>query len=296
MSFSAATKRRSMSSASSLRFFCSAVDASNVALSSASCLFRSSTFFFVFLSSLPLTIRDFSAAATAARLGATSFATELYFFIAKTQLSNPPAALDFFLTSSSVKLLLPLEYLSSALIIFSVIPSLSYVLRLFMKSDLPIIFCTPGQPSSLSLNRICTHSPTCTTASAGLAKPFISPMSFFWMFSSAAAAASSAGIASARSASASAFSTAMRAESTLSCSSFAAAAACSASTCAVLLVMTSRSSFTSFAFAATCTLDTESFSCITATSSAAWISFCNPPSRRALKSPFFPLCSSRLFL
>ena len=75
MSFSAATRRRSISSASSFRRFCSAVDASNFALSSASCSLSAMTAFFVLASSFSEARSVFSACATAARFGFTVRAT-----------------------------------------------------------------------------------------------------------------------------------------------------------------------------------------------------------------------------
>ena len=215
--------------------------------------------------------------------------------IANTQVSNPPPALETIVTASGLKFF-SLVYARRSLIMRSVMASLSYCCRLFRKSPAPSISFAPAQLISFSFFRICTHSHVFCTAGGGLENALISVMSSFFKFLSASAAASSAGIAFARSSSASCFSTAMRAESTLSCSSFAAAAVCLVSTSAVLCVITSRSSFTSTAFAFTSTFALDRSVCIVETSVAAWISFCRPPSRRAEKSLFRPLCSTKLRL
>ena len=77
MSFSAAARRRSMSSASSFSRLCSAVLASNLPESSASCSLSAATAFLVFASSFSDRRSVFSALATAARLGFTVRATAL---------------------------------------------------------------------------------------------------------------------------------------------------------------------------------------------------------------------------
>mmetsp|Transcript_14108 Transcript_14108/g.33882 ORF Transcript_14108/g.33882 Transcript_14108/m.33882 type:complete len:209 (+) Transcript_14108:4118-4744(+) len=207
----------------------------------------------------------------------------------------PPPACEMPITVSTLNVG-SLVYSFSALTCLSVMPSLSNSTSDLRKLLSVIIALAPVQLMSFFALRMHTHSHTFCTLMLGLAKDLSSVMSSLRRLLSASAASSSAGIAAARSASASSFSMAMRALSTLSCSSLAPAICCLPSTMLVLVVITSSSSFTSLVLASTTTLASDSVFCITATSSAAWISFCRPPLRRAASSPISTRLSTRLFL
>mmetsp|Transcript_1271 Transcript_1271/g.4715 ORF Transcript_1271/g.4715 Transcript_1271/m.4715 type:complete len:216 (+) Transcript_1271:3986-4633(+) len=204
--------------------------------------------------------------------------------MANTHLSKPAPALEMVITSSGLNFGSFMYSLTSR-ICLSEMASLSNSMRERRKLGSAIMPFAPFHDTSLTLRRMHTHSATLATCGCGLAKERISVISSFLRLLRASAAASSAGIASASAASASSFSTAIFAELSTSCSSFLAATSCFASTSAVLVVITSSSSLHSVVFWSTTALASVSVICILSTSSAAWISFCNPPSSRAESSP-----------